>query len=432
MLAKVFIVMASFTSSLLVAEITIDIPAIPLPRRATVERLPIIVVVRGLDQLVDINEQDGEEDLWRRLAISLPESDVPNLILARQEEHPEAKYYYQQGERTEQRAEDGSLTVTYTLVIEARRLADFADLLKGKPQSIRVEVSYHRWQSDRYGDAIAVAEQTFSRIDAVPVDAPEGITISARHHRLHIEWQGVETVAYSDDQQRPIAGVVVIVSRDETVSLTDIARQFRPAIDGGDRPLTTGEQCQLSADCQFQCLDNVYLDGDKLANVSGMSASKIVQGNSAIIHGLDAGTTYNVVLQYYPDGIARSSCHQGLPIENFTLLELNNEKKAERDDNRCFIASAAYGANELLEPMYWFRDRILDRYSWGRQFINFYYQHSPAIAQLVIDDSYFRVIVQLLLLIPLLIIFGLQYPLVLPAVVGILLSMRWLDARRNL
>lgn len=430
MLAKVFII-ASFTSSLFASEITVELPAIPLPRRATVERLPIVVVVKGIDQAT-AEQNDDETDVWQRLEISLPDSDQPNLILARQEEHPEAKYYYQQGERTEQQAGDGSITVTYTLSIEARRVADFADLLKGKPQAIKVEVSYHRWQGDRYGEAVAIAEQIFSRIDAVPVDAPEGITISARHHRLHIEWTRRETVAYSDGQQRPIAGVVVIVSRDETVSVTDVAKQFRHAIDGGDRPLTTGEQCQLSADCQFQCLDNVYLDGDNLANVSGLSASKVVQGDSAVIHGLEAGTTYNVILQYYPDGIARSSCHQGLPIENFTLLELNNEKKAERDDNRCFIASAAYGANELLEPLYWFRDRILDRYSWGRQFISFYYQHSPAIAQLVIDNSYLRVIVQLLLVVPLLIIFGLQYPLVLPAVVGILMSMRWLDARRNL
>ena len=413
---------------MLAAEITIDIPAIPLPRQETIERLPITIVVHGIDQLA---EQDGEEDLWQRLAISLPESDQPNMILAPQGEHPDADYYYQQGELTEQQTDNGSITATYTLIIEAKRLADFAKLLKGKPQSIRVEVSYHRWQGDRYGEAIAVAEQTFLRIDAVPTDAPEGITVSARHHRLHIEWQAIETVTYSDGQQRPIAGVVVIVSRDEAISLTDVAKQFRPAIEGGDRPLPNDNQCQLLPNCQFQCVDNVYLDGDNLPTISGLSASKVVQGNSAVIHGLEAGTTYNVTLQYYPDGVTRSSCHQGVPIENFTLLELNNEKKAERDDPRCFIATAAYGANELLEPMYWFRDRILDRYSWGQQFIIFYYQHSPTFAQAIIDNSYLRVIVQLLLFVPLLIIFCLQYPLLFPAVVGIWISMRWVDARYN-
>ena len=434
MLIKAFITVASFVaSSLFASEITIDIPAIPLPRQASVERLPIVIAVHGLSQNL-LAEQDNEEDLWQRLAISLPDSDLPNLILAQQGKNPQAKYHYRQGERTEQQADDGSITVIYPLIIEARRVADFADLLKGKPQGIKVEVSYHRWQGDRYGDALAVAEQTFMRIDAVPTDAPEGITISARHHRLHIDWQGTETVTYSDGQQRPVAGVVVIVSQqnDEAISLTSVARQFRSAVDGGDRPLANDNQCQLLPDCQFQCVDNVYLDGDNLPNVSGLAATKVVQGNSAVIHGLEAGTTYNVILQYYPDGIARSSCHQGVPIENLTLLELNDEKKAERDDPRCFIVTATYGTDELLEPMYWFRDRILDRYQWGREFINFYYQHSPAIAQLISDNGYLRAIAQLLLIVPLLIIFCLQYPLLLPAVVGIWMSARWLDARRNI
>ena len=431
MLIKACIIASFISGSLFASEVTIDIPAIPLPRQATVERLPVVVAVHGLSQEL-VAEQDNEEDLWQRLAISLPDSDLPNLILAQQGKHPQAKYHYRQGERTEGQADDGSVTVIYTLIIEARRARDFADLLKGKPQSIRVEVSYHRWQDDRYGDALAVAEQTFVRIDAVPVDAPEGITVSARHHRLHIDWQGSETVTYSDGQQRAVAGVVVIVSRDEAVSLTSVAKQFRSAVDGGDRPLPSDNQCQLLPDCQFQCVDNVYLDGDNLPTVSGLASTKVVQGNNAVIHGLEAGTTYNIILQYYPDGITRSSCHQGVPIENLTLLELNDEKKAERDDARCFIATATYGTGKLLEPMYWFRERILDRYQWGQKFINFYYQHSPAIAQLIIDNTYLRVISQLLLLVPLLIIFALQYPLLLPAVVGIWLSVRWLDARRNI
>lgn len=420
MSAKIFALL-SLTSPLFATEVTIDIPAIPLPRQATVEKLPLVVIIRGLSQEI-IAEQDDEPNVWQRLAISLPDSDLPNLILAPQGEHPEAKYYYRQGERTEEQNDDGSFTVNYTLIIEARRSADFTDLLKGKPQSIRVEVSYHRWQGDRYGEALAVGEQTFLRIDAVPVEAPDGLTISARHQRLHIEWQQTTTTVYSDGQERAVAGVVVIVSEqsDEDISLTAVANQFRSAVDGGDRPLSNEDQCQLSSDCQFECVDNVYLDGDSLPTI--LPFTKVVQGNSAVIHGLDAGTTYNVSLQYYPDGVARSSCQQGVPIENLTLLELNDEKKAERDDTRCFVATAAYGVNELLDPLYWFRDRILNRHSWGQKVIGFYYQHSPILAQAIANNDWLRVIVQLLLFVPLLIIFCFQYPLLilLPAVVRML------------
>ena len=49
----------------------------------------------------------------------------------------------------------------------------------------------------------------------------------------------------------------------------------------------------------------------------------------------------------------------------------------------CFIATATYGSPlaEEVNIFKEYRDDVLLKYWWGREFIEFYYRHSPAIAE---------------------------------------------------
>ncbi len=70
------------------------------------------------------------------------------------------------------------------------------------------------------------------------------------------------------------------------------------------------------------------------------------------------------------------------------------------DDKNCFIATAVYGSTES-PPVQWlreFRDQVLMKYSFGRDFIDWYYHWSPPAAHWLQENPFYRLPVLLVLL----------------------------------
>ena len=70
--------------------------------------------------------------------------------------------------------------------------------------------------------------------------------------------------------------------------------------------------------------------------------------------------------------------------------------KGDDKDIHCFIATASYGSymHPHVVTLRQFRDQFLKSTSWGREFIDFYYQHSPQIAQKIKQSTSLKVIVR--------------------------------------
>ncbi|MCS6837347.1 MAG: hypothetical protein NZ480_00735 [Bdellovibrionaceae bacterium] len=69
------------------------------------------------------------------------------------------------------------------------------------------------------------------------------------------------------------------------------------------------------------------------------------------------------------------------------------------EDERCFIATAAFGdANDpQVKILRNFRDHFLLKYSWGRSFVEWYYKVSPTFAQQIKNNHFLRMVTRTLL-----------------------------------
>lgn len=83
-------------------------------------------------------------------------------------------------------------------------------------------------------------------------------------------------------------------------------------------------------------------------------------------------------------------------------LEFDSEAFREYlsgEDERCFIATAAYGSGmaEEVRTLRKFRDEFLARSDAGRLFIEWYYRHSPDIARIISGNQILKIAVRILL-----------------------------------
>lgn len=69
------------------------------------------------------------------------------------------------------------------------------------------------------------------------------------------------------------------------------------------------------------------------------------------------------------------------------------------DGKGCFIATAAFGSSMApeVERFRNFRDQVLLKHSWGQQFVEFYYEHSPEAARFIANNEILRIITLFLL-----------------------------------
>jgi uncharacterized repeat protein (TIGR01451 family) len=95
-----------------------------------------------------------------------------------------------------------------------------------------------------------------------------------------------------------------------------------------------------------------------------------------------------------------TSNNQSSVVDVFPAVSKNCDIKVDVLGNGgCFIATAAYGS--ALEPhvvaLREFRDRYLQRVSFGRAIIRYYYQHSPPVAAVIARHESLRFLARMLL-----------------------------------
>lgn len=103
-----------------------------------------------------------------------------------------------------------------------------------------------------------------------------------------------------------------------------------------------------------------------------------------------------------------ASVDEGSIVTNFLKEDGGNTDHVDRytampgdvvgllDKKKCFIATAAFGSpmDAHVEMLRTFRDRILGRNWAGKEFIKFYYKHSPPLAQFIAEHDSLRAVVR--------------------------------------
>ena len=437
------------------AGIAINVSDTSLPRQQKTAQLTIRFAV---DDILpsDVEIKDGEENIWKRLWITLPDSEAKNrdLPLSYHESAVEVEapdpteeeddtteavhptYYYVgiSREVEEEPNDNGNVTVYYELAIRAYEEGDL-NALYDADGKINVRFAYRLWEVDAYGGALASITHSFARIDGVPSVAPRLEGLTALHHRLQVAMQREAEVEFTNSQgKQAVQGVIAyVLEKSETpVSLAPLAKLFKPVADGGDTEMPAGAECMWLPDCSISCPPNVYLSYDKVSEIPALSHSTLLSGSSRSIPDLKPNVVYQVMLQYYPDGVARSACMEAEAIENKTLLELNGFGVAKRHDLHCFVATAAYGSEAgIVEQLRWFRDKFLLPYASGRKLVSLYYEYSPSLAALISYNALLKMLAQALLLLPFALVLLLKYPLVPAALLLIGLLYYALHKRRR-
>ena len=438
------------------AGIEISVSDTSLPRQQEINQLTMRFAV---DDILpsDVVLKDGEESVWGRLWLTLPDSETEgrDLPLAYHDAptrekpptpddtadnltervHPTYYYVGRSREVEEEPNANGNITVYYEVAIRAYE-GDLSSL-DAADNKIKVRLAYRVWGGESYGGALAALTHSFARIDGVPSVAPKLEGLTALHHRLRIEMQRETAVEFTNSQGRqPVQGVVAYVLEKSAtpVSLAPLAKVFKPIVAGGDGDLPAGAECEWLPDCSISCpTPDVYFAYDQVGEIPALANSILLTGNSRSIPDLKPNVVYQVILQYYPDGIARSECMEAAAIENKTLLELNGLGAAKRHDLHCFVATAAYGSRAgIVKQLRWFRDKFLLPHASGRKLVALYYEYSPPLAALISNNALLKLLAQALLLLPFALVLLLKYPLAAVALgSGVVAALVYCGGRRR-
>ena len=93
----------------------------------------------------------------------------------------------------------------------------------------------------------------------------------------------------------------------------------------------------------------------------------------------------------------KHTCLVGRPALTVTLTEVNGlGDELKSGNSNCFIATAAYGTkwHQHLDLLRWFRDTYLLKTSLGRKAVDFYYRHSPEIADQIAKNEALKSVVR--------------------------------------
>jgi hypothetical protein len=126
------------------------------------------------------------------------------------------------------------------------------------------------------------------------------------------------------------------------------------------------------------------------------------------ISGLENGVAYSVIIANkdeagnvelfaHPNNPANDT---GLPMSDLTNDIGNTQAAIPQpvvgllEDQRCFIATAAFGNpnDKQVVTLRRFRDQVLLNTKWGEKFVNWYYSWSPAVAKWVSSHNWLRAI----------------------------------------
>lgn len=152
-------------------------------------------------------------------------------------------------------------------------------------------------------------------------------------------------------------------------------------------------------------------DGEGLMSATlGMDGS-IVQ-TPALTVAAETGRFYSPEIVSTTDAVSGETSLYTLALHENDDVELRGYKYGANSVDECFIATAAFGSK--LEPavvlLRQFRDRFLLTNAVGRAFVDFYYRHSPPLANLIAKNEALRTMTRGLLLLPIAIAWSLLHP----------------------
>ncbi len=152
-------------------------------------------------------------------------------------------------------------------------------------------------------------------------------------------------------------------------------------------------------------------DGEGLMSATlGMDGS-IVQ-TPALTVAAETGRFYSPEIVSTTDAVSGETSLYTLALHENDDVELRGYKYGANSVDECFIATAAFGSK--LEPavvlLRQFRDRFLLTNAIGRAFVDFYYRHSPPLANLIAKNEALRTMTRGLLLLPIAIAWSLLHP----------------------
>ncbi len=107
------------------------------------------------------------------------------------------------------------------------------------------------------------------------------------------------------------------------------------------------------------------------------------------------GSTYDSAVPPHPvyDPFPTAFSQGGFDLQAVAVIN------AYQGGGGCFVATAAYGSvlDRKVEVLRVFRDRWLLKSSWGRKAVEFYYRHSPPVADWIAGHGAVRAMVRILL-----------------------------------
>tara|TARA_R110002096_G_scaffold44526_13_gene120551 strand:+ start:147818 stop:150166 length:2349 start_codon:yes stop_codon:yes gene_type:complete len=119
------------------------------------------------------------------------------------------------------------------------------------------------------------------------------------------------------------------------------------------------------------------------------------------ISGLENDVPYHIVLLAIDNyrNVAALDLGVATPLPVEDGWEHYKENGGNADGGYCFVATATYGNYDhpFVKILRVFRDDTLAHFAWGRGFINWYYDNSPALAGFIEDHAVARAVSYLLL-----------------------------------
>ncbi len=375
-----------------------------LPKVLSSGQIPLTFVVTGI---LDADHTKGLADATdmnanfiARFNVKLPDFDNAKPIALKKADAGVTSacncWIYPTQAHTEERSNDGlTWTYTYYVTIEATQ-SSFTDVVN-KSAALKLDVYFYLGDQTKanYVGLTAPDPTTITKEAYVVDDVPkfEAIAVQGSNRQVTVKWVHKDNVNVKGingaASQKP-AGDVTVYVIDSTVTSSATLPAHSSSLDI-NKP-DTAASCTFTAPAAesgacITCVgDNVYLDPAEVNGVAGFRAlstgSKEGQLTAA---NLENNRKYWVFLQYQPQGTQESLCVGGIPTPNYSLTEINGEGEAKYVDFRCFIATAAYGSPLHADVRLFrkFRDDVLLKSSWGRSFVDIYYEYSPVAADFI-------------------------------------------------
>ena len=325
--------------------------------------------------------------------------------------------------RYQQESADGSSDPRFVATIDKAYYQDIAHNKDGRHLKMEITVT----DISRSGEAVANALDENGKLDVqlnfeglsdtaslkvekyYPIAAPE-ITTQGEHETVVVNWAtDQEKVDHFDLSDADTLEKVSLAPTEVSIWLIPLEDENPDGLHFTGKTIIDSESitCPLTIEndsCHVTCEEGFLTAMEDIPNADQKSAT--YANGSLAFSGLkqseDGTIPRFAVVGSYLNGLT-FSCLLASPEYSVTLTEYNGLEEHIKEGNpNCFIATAAYGTfdDHKLNNLRWFRDRYLLSFPLGRQFVHYYYQYSPPLADRTRNSQGLKTLVQWLLLPP--------------------------------